>query len=52
MVRATMARSEHDVLACMDFPRQHRPKLHSTSPIEQLNKDVKRCADGLGVPSG
>ena len=31
--------SEHDVLAYMAFPRQHRTKLHSTNPIERLNKD-------------
>ena len=33
---------EHDVLACMAFPRQHRTKLHSTNPIERLNKEEKR----------
>ncbi len=40
-----MDASEHDVLACMSFPRQHRTKLHSTNPIERLNKQVKRRAD-------
>jgi transposase-like protein len=32
-----MDESEHDVLAYMAFPRQHRTKLHSTNPIERLN---------------
>jgi len=27
-----MDTSEHDVLAYMAFPRQHRTKLHSTNP--------------------
>ena len=40
-----MDESEHDVLAYMAFPRQHRAKLHSTNPIERLNKEVKRRAD-------
>ena len=31
-----MDESEHDVLAYMAFPRQHRTKLHSTNPIERL----------------
>ena len=30
--------SEHDVLAYMAFPTQHRTKLHSTNPLERLNK--------------
>ena len=44
-----MDASEHDVLACMSFPRQHRAKLHSTNPIERLNKEVKRRADVIGL---
>ena len=35
-----MDQSEVDVLAYMSFPRQHRTKLHSTNPIERLNKEV------------
>ena len=39
---ALMDDCEHDVLACMTFPAQHRAKLHSTNPLERLNKEVKR----------
>src|SRR6187431_367141 len=41
--------SEVDVLSYLDFPEQHRSKLHSTNPLERLNKEVKRRADVVGI---
>ena len=41
--------SETDVLAHMDFPTQHRTRIHSTNSLERLNKEVKRRADVVGI---
>lgn len=37
------------MLAFVSFQRAHWPKLHSTNPIERLNKEVKRRANVVGI---
>ncbi len=46
---ALMDDAEHDVLAYMTFPREHRQKLHSTNPLERLNAEIKRRTSVVGV---
>jgi transposase-like protein len=44
-----MDAAEADILAYMDFPREHRAKIHSTNPIERLNSEIKRRTDVVGI---
>src|SRR3954462_13518147 len=45
---ALMDEGEHDVLAYMGFPAQHRAKLHSMNPLERLTACLSR--DRRAVP--
>jgi putative transposase len=46
---AMMDDAEHEVLTFMDFPKEHRVKIHSTNVLERLNSEIKRRADVVGI---
>jgi putative transposase len=46
---AMMDAAEHEVLTFMDFPKEHRVKIHSTSVLERLNGEIKRHTDVVGI---
>jgi len=46
---AIMDDAESDVLAYMTFPREHRVQLHSTNPIERVNREIKRRSEVVGI---
>ena len=44
-----MDEAQHDVLAYMTFPKEHRAKLHSTNPLERVNGEIKRRTNVVGI---
>ena len=44
-----MDEAEHDVLAYMAFPKSHWPQIHSTNPIERLNREIKRRTNVVSI---
>jgi putative transposase len=48
-VSQMMLEAEHDVLGYMAFPKEHWPQIHSTNPLERLNREVKRRTNVVSI---
>lgn len=48
-IAALMDAAREDVLAYMDFPTPHWPQIHSTNPLERLNREIKRRSDVVQI---
>ena len=46
---AMMGDAEQDVLAFMAFPKDHWRQIHSTNPLERVNKKIKRRTNVVGI---
>ena len=44
-----MDEAENDVLAYMAFPKEHWAQIHSTNPLERLNREVKRRTNVVSI---
>ena len=44
-----MRRAEDEVLPYMSFPKEHWARIHSTNPLERLNKKIKRRTNVVGI---
>jgi putative transposase len=46
---ALLEEAAEDILAHKHFPEEHRRQLHSTNPLERLNKEIKRRSNVVGI---
>lgn len=44
-----MEASREDVLAYMDFPREHWAQIACTNPLKRLNREIKRRFNFVGI---
>ena len=47
--RALLEDAAEDVLAYRHLPLEHQRQLHSTNPLERLNKEIKRRSNVVGI---
>ena len=41
--------AENEVLAYMAFPKSHWPQIHSTNPVERVNREIKRRTNVVSI---
>ena len=46
---ALMDALREDMLACMDFPREHWAQTAGANPLERVTTDIERRSDVVGI---
>ncbi len=46
---ALLEEAAEDILAYRHLPLEHQRQLHSTNPLERLNKEIKRRSNVVGI---
>jgi transposase-like protein len=46
---ALLGEAAEDVLAYRHLPLEHQRQIHSTNPLERLNKEIKRRSNVVGI---
>jgi transposase-like protein len=46
---ALLREAAEEILAYLDFPEEHRARIHSTNPLERLNREIARRCDVVGI---
>ena len=46
---AVLAEAAEDILAYRHVPLEHQRQLHSTNPLERLNKEIRRRSNVVGI---
>ena len=46
---ALLVEAADDVLAYMTFPSEHWRQIHSTNPLERLNREIRRRTRVIGI---
>ena len=46
---AVLEEAAEDILAYRHLPLEHQRQLHSTNPLERLNKEIKRRSNVVGI---
>ncbi len=49
LVAALLEEAAEDILAYRHLPVEHQRQLHSTNPLERLNKEIKRRSNLVGI---
>lgn len=46
---SVLENAEEEIHAYMEFPQAHHPQIHSTNPLERLNKEIRRRSNVVSI---